>query len=136
MDWMGTAVATAGAAMLLGTGVIGFGVGRAWLAATADRQADLMREIPGFRAETCEVAQTGTTALVQNTYDGAIYLAVGRGKELTTRKLVRGLVRNVVREGRDLKVKLADFALPLAMLTLPDEASAAGWEERLSELQA
>jgi hypothetical protein len=124
----------AGIIMLVGLCALLFGIKRASVTSTPSIEQTLARDVPGFRAGESAIARDKVAALFENADDGAIYLAVGRGDGVVTRKLGHGFVRNVARNGNDLRLKLQDFSLPLARITLEDESSARNWEARLSGL--
>ncbi|HEX3674925.1 MAG TPA: hypothetical protein VHU87_11685 [Rhizomicrobium sp.] len=119
----------AGIAVLVGLNVLLFGRCTGALDLAALGRA-LALDQPGFRAGDGVVA--GDAALVENAADGALYLVRAGGDKFVTRKLSRGSVRGLSRDGSRLDLRFADFTFPRARLAFADEASAADWQARLS----
>ena len=120
----------AGVGLLVGLSVALFG--RA--ATTIDMGvlvARLACEWPGFRAGERARAVAGDAALVENASDGSLHLAVARGDAIVTRRLARGTT-GVVRNDATLSLRLNDFTLPDAALTLADADLAAAWQVRIA----
>jgi len=134
MDLTYILVSLAGIAVLIGLSALLFGIPKASVQSEQNIETALAQDVPGFRAGDHVLAPDKSAALVENVSDGQIYLAVGCGDGIVTRKLTHGFVRGVARDGRDLRLTLDDFSLPLAHLVLGDEASARSWEMRLSGL--
>jgi len=100
--------------------------GRAPAPAAHAFDARLAVDVPGFRTGRRAFSADGRAALVEDARDGAIYLAVARGDGVVTRKLSR--TTRVSRDGERLTLRLKDFTLKGAELTLAD---ASDWEARL-----
>ncbi len=125
----------AGIALLVGLNVLLFG--RRIAALDADAVTDsLASDVPGFRAGRHTIADGAHTALIENSADGALYLVAARGSRIASRKLSRGGVRSVARDGKSIALRLSDFTLPKAQLAFADEHAAQEWEARLKQMVA
>ncbi len=118
----------AGIALLVGLNMVLFGRRTAALDLVALQQ-NLALDNPGFRAGAAVVA--GDAALIENHADGALYLVRAGGDKFVTRKLSRGSLRTLKRDGARLDLRFADFTFPRARLAFADEAAASDWEARL-----
>jgi hypothetical protein len=120
----------AGIALLVGLNVLLFG--RQIAALDADAVTDsLASDVPGFRAGRHTIAEGSHTAWVENGVDGALYLVAARGSRIASRKLSRGAVRGLDRDGKAITLRLSDFTFPQASLAFANENEAREWEARL-----
>jgi hypothetical protein len=126
----------AGVMMLVGLNVLLFGAESARIATVADAVRRLRQESADFYAADATLDVTRRAALLQNARNGGLYLVVVKGNGLVTRALKKGALKTFAREGTTLSLRLADFTLPRAKLTLPDEATAEAWEARLKHALA
>jgi hypothetical protein len=125
----------AGIALLVGLNVFLFG--RRIAALDQDAVTDsLANDVPGFRAGRHTIAQGSHTALIENDADCALYLVTARGARIASRKLSRGAVRGVDRDGKSIALRLPDFTFPKASLAFANENDAREWETRLKALVA
>jgi hypothetical protein len=125
----------AGIALLVGLNVLLFG--RQIAALDADAVTDsLANDVPGFRAGRHTIAEGSHTALVENGVDGALYLVAARGSRIASRKLSRGAVRALNRDGNAIALHLSDFTFPKASLAFANENEAREWETRLKAMVA
>jgi hypothetical protein len=136
MNWLYLAGSLAGIALIVGLNVMLFGATGVKIASAADVIRRLKDEIAGFRAGDVALDAGQRAALVENARDGVLHLVVARGDGLVTRSLKKGALKKLTRDGATLSLRLADFTLPRATLTLPDEALAADWETRVARLAA
>lgn len=132
MNWIYLAGSLGGIALMVGLAVVLFGVSGAKIASAADAIRRLKDEIAGFRAGDIAFDAGQHAALIENTRDGVVHLVVARGDGLVVRPLRHGILKRALRTGATLTLRLSDFTLPRAKLTLPDEAAAALWEARLA----
>lgn len=93
--------------------------------------AQMARDIPGFRAGAIAHSRNEEVALIEDIHDGSVYLVLARGDGLVIRKMSRGL--GVMRDGKQLALRLRDFTLKDASIDLPD---ADYWETKLKGLAA
>jgi len=124
----------AGVALMVGIAALLFGTRAVTITNASDAIARLQAEVAGFRAGAAAVDAASNAALVENARDGVMHLVVARGDGLVIRALKHGLVKRILRDGATLSLRLADFTLPRATLTLADEAAARDWETRLARL--
>jgi hypothetical protein len=136
MNWLYLAGSLAGIGLIVGLNVMLFGATGVKIASAADVIRRLKDEIAGFRAGDVALDAGQRAALVENARDGVLHLVVARGDGLVTRALKKGALKRLTRDGATLSLRLADFTLPRATLTLPDEALAADWETRVARLAA
>jgi hypothetical protein len=125
----------AGIALLVGLNMLLFGRQIAAL----DRDAvveTLANDRPGFRIGRHTIAEGAQTALVENDADGALYLVAARGDRIASRRLARGSVRKLDRDGKSIALRLSDFTFPKASLAFADENAAQEWETRLKAMVA
>jgi hypothetical protein len=122
-----------GIALLVGLNIALFGRRIAALDQDAVVES-LANDNPGFRVGRHTIAEGSHTALVENGADGALYLVAARGSRIASRKLSRGAVRGVDRDGKSIALRLSDFTLPKAQLTFADEHAAQDWETRLKAM--
>ena len=130
MNWLYLVGAIAGLAMLAGLSVL-LGARSAKLASVADAVRRLRQEVADFYAVDAALDVAKRAALLQNARNGVLYLVVAKGGGLVTRALKKGALKTFTRDGATLSLRLADFTLPRAKLTLADEATAETWEARL-----
>jgi len=93
--------------------------------------ARLRREVPGFRAGRCAVAQDGRSALIENAAERTAYFVEAMGDGVVMRKLSRDLLANVSRDGAQLSLSFADFTLGRTIMKLDGDDLAREWEARL-----
>jgi hypothetical protein len=124
-----------GIAVLVGLNALLFGRRIAALDEDAVVEA-LANEQPGFHAGRHTIAQGMHTALVENDADGALYLVAARGDRIASRRLARGSLRGLTRNGNDIALRLSDFTFPKASLAFADEDAAREWETRLKPMVA
>jgi hypothetical protein len=125
----------AGILLLVGLNILLFG--RRIAALDADAVvATLANETPGFRAGRHTIAEGAHTALVENAADGALYLVASRGSRIASRRLSRGSLRGLNRDGKSIALRLSDFTFPKASLAFADENTAQEWEARLKQMVA
>ena len=129
------AVALAGIAGLVGFCLVLFGHNTARVDARTVEEI-LRTGIPGFRAGAVALSAKGEAALVEDAHDGAAYLIAGCGHGMVTRRLSRGFLRDVRRNGAALDLRLSDFTFPEARLVFDEEATALEWETRFARLVA
>jgi hypothetical protein len=128
-------ISVGGIALLVGLNILLFG--RRIAALDADAVvATLANETPGFRAGRHIIAEGAHTALVENDADGSLYLVASRGSRIASRKLSRGAVRGLIRDGKSIALRLSDFTFPKASLAFADEQAAQEWEARLKQVVA
>lgn len=132
MNWLYLLGSLGGVAMMIGLAAMLFGTRSVKIATAADAIHRLNMEIAGFRAGDAALDADQNAALVENARDGVLHLVVARGDGLVIRPLRHGFVKKLTREGATLSLRLADFTLPHARLTLLDEAAAQSWEARLA----
>ncbi|HEY5337658.1 MAG TPA: hypothetical protein VIJ85_05615 [Rhizomicrobium sp.] len=125
----------AGVAAMVGLCVLLFGRGSACVDA-ASAAACLRGDIPGFRAGAFVAATDNKTGLMEDACDGALYLVTARGSGLVSRRLSRAFVRQALRDGAALNLRLADFTFPSARIAFAEEKSALDWERRFARLAA
>jgi hypothetical protein len=121
----------AGIAVLVGLNMLLFGRRTAALD-LAGLEQTLALEYPGFRAGMRVLAADAQTALLENAADGSLHLVRAGGDKFVARKLARGSVRELSRDGARLDLRFADFTFPCAHLAFADDATAADWQARLS----
>lgn len=131
MSWLYLSGSLLGIALLTGLNLALFRGARTSLGTTEALRRRLAQEILGFRAGACVFAADGRAALVENTRDRATYFVECLGDGLVTRKLAKGYVAAIERNGARLALRFTDFTLPKAELRLADEGLARRWEERL-----
>jgi hypothetical protein len=125
----------AGIALLVGLNMLLFGRRIAAL----DRDAvveTLANDRPGFRVGRHTIAEGAHTALVENDADGALYLVAARGDRIASRRLSRGSLRKLDRNGKSIALRLSDFTFPKTSLAFADENAAQEWEARLKQAVA
>jgi hypothetical protein len=122
-----------GIALLVGLNVALFGrhAGGLDLAALADR---LALDHPGFRAGAGALSADARAALIENRGDGVLYLACAGGDKFVTRRLARGSLRALRRDGARLDIRFADFTFPHTSVAFGDETDARDWEARLTRM--
>jgi hypothetical protein len=125
-----------GVAMIVGLNLVLFGRAKFALGSVRDIGTRIAADLPGFRAGSGIVGNDGATALVTDSADSTIFLVKAFGDRLVTRKLSRGVVRDVSANGSMLSLRLKDFTLPNARIALESEAAAQDWEARLKALAA
>ncbi|HTQ13245.1 MAG TPA: hypothetical protein VMH86_05155 [Rhizomicrobium sp.] len=123
-------VSLAGIAVLVGVNALLFGRRGRGLDMAA-LEARLGLDEPGFRAGNKVLA--GAAALIENAADGALYVARANGEGFVVRKLGRGTLKRLARDGAALDLRLADFAFPRARLAFAGDAEASAWEARLKD---
>ena len=124
-----------GIALLVGLNIALFG--RRIAALDQDAVMDsLANDVPGFRAGRHTIAQGAQTALIENDTDGTLYLVAARGGRIASRRLSRGAVRTLNRDGNAIVLRLSDFTFPKASLAFADENDAREWETRLKQMVA
>ena len=130
MDLLYLLGSVGGIALLVGLNVLLFGhhPGALDLAVLERR---LALDHPGFRAGAGVMSADARAGLMLNDADGALYLARVGGDKLVTRKLVRGSVRALRRNGASLDLRFADFTFPKARLAFADDGEAGDWEARI-----
>ena len=121
-------------AMIVGLNLVLFGRAKSALDSLADLGALIAADIPGFRAGGGIIGNDGSTALVTDGADSAIFLIKALGDRVVMRKLSRGVVRSVSADGSTLSLQLKDFTWPKARIALDSEAKAQDWEARLKNL--
>ena len=131
MDWVYLAGSLLGVALIVGLNVLLLGRASAKLDGLAPAKARLAAEVPGFTAGAAALSGDGTSALIENAQDGALWLVAAKGDGLVTRNLTRDGLTGVSRAGKSLTLSLSDFTLPRAKVPLQDEASAREWARRL-----
>lgn len=136
MNWIYFLGSIAGIALLVGLNIMLFGATGVKLTSASDAIRRLKEEIAGFRAGDTVIDTAQSAALVENAHDGSLHLVVARGDGLVTRALKKGAVKTLARDGATLSLRLTDFTLPRAKLTLADEALARDWETRLARQAA
>jgi hypothetical protein len=132
MNWFYLAGSLGGIAVMVGFAVMLFGTATTKIAHASDAVRRLKQEIAGFRAGETALDADRNSALVENARDGVLHLVVARGDGLVVRPLRTGIVKRIERSGATLSLRLADFTLPRASLTLADESLAQAWEARLA----
>jgi hypothetical protein len=135
MNALYVVISVGGIALLIGLNILLFGRRIAALDQDAVVES-LANDVPGFRAGRHTIAEGVHTALVENSADGTLYLVAARGSRIASRKLARGAVRGVNRDGKSIALRLSDFTLPKAQLTFADEGAAQEWETRLKQMVA
>jgi hypothetical protein len=128
-------ISLAGVALMIGACALLFGTRDTLIPSAATVAERLAGDVPGFRASSTAVSRDGRAALLENTVDGNVYLAVVRGDETVMRRLRRGTLKGVTRDGGKLSLELGEFTLGRARLDLGDE-TAASWEARLKAIAA
>jgi hypothetical protein len=123
----------AGIALMVGLNVLLFGRGTGALDLRA-LESRLALDHPGFRAGESAVSADARAALMENRADGALYLARAGGDKFVTRRLSRGSLRALRRDGAGLDLRFADFTFPRAKLAFADESQASDWEARLKRV--
>ena len=123
----------AGIALMVGLNVLlfGRGTGALDLGVLENR---LALDQPGFRAGAGALSADARAALMENRVDGALYLARAGGDKFVTRKLARGSLRALRRDGTQLDLRFADFTFPRARLAFANETEAGEWEARLKRV--
>ena len=121
-----------GVAMVAALCAMLFGLQGLQIATEQTVEAYLTQILPAFRARSIVLGAGRKTALVENDVDGSILLVVAHGDAFVTRRLSKTLLRAIVRNGADLFLRLTDFTLPRAKLTLGDPAIATLWEAKLA----
>jgi hypothetical protein len=111
--------------------LFGRGTGALDLGALENR---LALDHPGFRAGAGVVSADARAALMENRVDDALYLARAGGDKFVTRKLARGSLRALRRDGTQLDLRFADFTFPRARLAFANETEAGEWEARLKRV--
>jgi hypothetical protein len=125
----------AGIALLVGLNVLLFG--RQIAALDKDAVVEtLANDMPGFRAGRHTIAEGTHTALVENDADGSLYLVAARGDRIASRRLARGSLRALDRDGKTIALRLSDFTFPKASLAFANENEAREWEGRLKRMVA
>ena len=119
----------AGIALMVGVNLALFGRRERALALDV-LERRLALDHPGFRAGRKVLA--GDAALIENAADGALYLARARGDSFVTRRLARGSVRRMTRQGAALELRLADYTFPKARLAFADVEEAGAWQALLA----
>lgn len=119
-----------GVGLLVGLNLLLMGRTRARfdLAAAA---ALLAAEHPGFRAGAAIMADADNAALIEDAR-GALYLVAAFGDRMVSRKLAKGQVASVARDGKTLTLRFRDFTFPRAQLALQGDTQAEDWERRLA----
>jgi hypothetical protein len=130
MDLLYLLGSVAGIAVLVGLNVLLFGH-RAGALDMAALERRLALDHPGFRASVAALSADARAGLIQNEADGTLYLARIGGDKLVTRKLARGSVRALRRDGASLDLRFADFTFPRARLAFADAGEAGDWEARI-----
>jgi hypothetical protein len=133
MDFLYLLGSVAGITLLVGLNVLLFGRGTGGLDLKA-LESRLALDHPGFRAGAGARSADARAALIEDQADGALYLARAGGDKFVTRKLARGALRKVRRDGARLDLSFADFTFPRASLALANESEAGAWEARLKRL--
>jgi hypothetical protein len=124
-----------GIALLVGLNMFLFG--RRVAALDEDAVVEtLANDTPGFRPGRHTIAQGTHTALVENDADGTIYLVAARGDRIASRRLSRGSLKSLARNGANIALRLSDFTFPKASLAFADENAAQEWEARLKQMVA
>jgi hypothetical protein len=123
----------AGIALLVGFNVLLFGRGTGVLDLRA-LESRLALDHPGFRAGAGALSVDARAALLEDRADGALYLARAGGDKFVTRRLSRGSLRKLSRDGARLDLRFADFTFPRAKLTFADESQTSDWEARLKRV--
>jgi hypothetical protein len=121
-----------GIALMVGLAIMLFGTASAKIVSAPDVVRRLKEDIAGFRAGETALDADANAALIENARDGVLHLVVARGDGLVVRPLRNGIVKRVLRRGPMLSLRLGDFTLPRASLTLADEAAAQAWEARIA----
>ncbi|MCC5996251.1 MAG: hypothetical protein JJU18_07785 [Oceanicaulis sp.] len=94
----------------------------------------LERDVLGFQAGDAAVASSDKrAALVMETGGERLGLALASGASVVSRALRPGEVRSAHTDGARLVIKLDDFTLPRAELTLSSEDEAGRWAERVNQ---
>jgi len=132
MNWIYLAGSLGGIALMVGLAVLLFGTVKPKIANASEAVRRLKEEVAGFRAGETALDADKNAALVENARDGVVHLVVARGDGLVARPLKNGIVKRVRRDSSTLSLRLGDFTLPRARLTLVDEGSAQAWEARLA----
>lgn len=122
----------AGVGLLVGLNVLLMGRAKRRVDLEAAK-ALLTREQPGFRIRHAVAARDGAAALVEDE-TGSLYLVVGAGADLVSRKLMPASLKTLTCEGATLSLRLCDLTFPRASMTLDDEAAARDWQARLTPL--
>ncbi|HXM00924.1 MAG TPA: hypothetical protein VN932_13425, partial [Rhizomicrobium sp.] len=112
-----------GIAVLVGLNVLLFGH-RAGALDMAALESRLVLDHPGFRAGAAALSADARAGLMQNEADGSLYLARIGGDKLVTRKLARGGLRALRRDGASLDLRFADVTFPRAWLAFTDAGEA------------
>jgi hypothetical protein len=122
-----------GVALIVGLNVALFGRAKPVLGNLQDLGARIAADIPGFRAGRGVVGNDGATALIEDEKGATIFLIRAFGNRIVTRKLSRGVLRQVVTDGSALSLQLKDFTFPKARIVLNDHDAARAWEARLKQ---
>jgi hypothetical protein len=120
----------AGVAMMVGLNVLLFGRGAGVLDLEAVSRS-LALDHPGFVPGHAALAVDGRAALIEDRGGHALYLARASGARFVTRKIARGSLRGLGRDGARLDLRFSDFTFPRAELAFAGEAEAGDWEARL-----
>ena len=123
----------AGIGLMVGLNVLLFGRGTGALDLRA-LESRLALDHPGFRAGESALSADAHAALMENRNDGALYLARAGGDKFVTRRLSRGALRKLSREGARLDLRFADFTFTRARLAFATESEAGDWEARLKRV--
>src|SRR5277367_6615252 len=91
----------AGIALMVGLNVLLFGRGTGALDLGA-LESRLALDYPGFRAGAGTLSADARAALLENSLDGTLHLARADGDKFATRKLARGSLRGLRRDGARL----------------------------------
>jgi hypothetical protein len=130
MDALYLIGSVAGIALMVGLNIALFGRGTCALD-LGSLENRLALDHPGFRAGAGALSADARAVLLENRSDGAFYLARAGGDKFVTRKLVRGSLRALRRDGAHLDLRFADFTFPRARLAFATESEADEWEARL-----
>lgn len=136
MDFFYLIGSLAGVGLLVVLNRVLFGAARPAIASTAALEAALAHEAPDFQRGAAVISADANAGLMENAADGRVFLAVTQGYGVVTRALGHGALRDVVRDGAALTLKLNDFTLPKVRLILADEAAARHWQTRLGETRS
>lgn len=129
MNLLYLAGALAGVGLLVGLNLLLFGR-VAPHADAAAAEALLAREVPGFRAARSIVSANGDAVLLEDSA-GAVFLVVGAGDKLVSRRLRAQSLTRASRQGAVLDLRLSDVTFARARFAFSDEQTARSVAERL-----